>query len=77
MQGKMHDRVVEMRLCFFSGKVGDYKVLFKSTRKCRSTRRAEQYRLYIKFALADVDDLDILEEVYRTVYRLTRVELEK
>ncbi len=37
MQGKMHDRVVEMRLCFFSGKVGDYKVLFKSTRKCRST----------------------------------------
>lgn len=42
-----------------------------------SKRRAEQYRLYIKFALADVDDLDILEEVYRTVYRLTRVELEK
>ena len=39
MQGKMHDRVVEMRLCFFSGKVGDYKVLFKSTRKCRSTAR--------------------------------------
>ena len=37
MQGKMHDRVVEMRLCFFSGKVGDYKVPFKSTRKCRST----------------------------------------
>ena len=35
-----------------------------------SKRRAEQYRLYIKFALADVDDLDILEEVYRTVYRL-------
>lgn len=42
-----------------------------------SKRRAEQYRLYIKFALADVDDLDILEEVYRTVYRLTRVKLEK
>ena len=39
MQGKRHDRVVEMRLCFFSGKVGDYKVLFKSTRKCRSTDR--------------------------------------
>ena len=39
MQGKMHDRVVEMRLCFFSGKVGDYKVLFKSTRKCRSTNK--------------------------------------
>ena len=37
MQGKRHDRVVEMRLCFFSGKVGDYKVPFKSTRKCRST----------------------------------------
>lgn len=40
MQGKMHDRVVEMRLCFFSGKVGDYKVLFKSTRKCRSTMKS-------------------------------------
>lgn len=39
MQGKMHDRVVEMRLCFFSGKVGDYKVPFKSTRKCRSTKK--------------------------------------
>ena len=37
MQGKRHDRVVEMRLCSFSGKVGDYKVPFKSTRKCRST----------------------------------------
>lgn len=43
MQGKMHDRVVEMRLCFFSGKVGDYKVLFKSTRKCRSTRIIRVY----------------------------------
>ena len=39
MQGKGHDRVVEMRLCFFSGKVGDYKVPFKSTRKCRSTMK--------------------------------------
>lgn len=38
MQGKRHDRVVEMRLCFFSGKVGDYKVPFKSTRKCLSTK---------------------------------------
>ena len=48
MQGKMHDRVVEMRLCFFSGKVGDYKVLFKSTRKCRSTVEAYEpvIRLY-------------------------------
>lgn len=26
-----------MRSCFFSGKVGDYKVLFVATRKCRST----------------------------------------
>ena len=41
MQGKRHDRVVEMRLCFFSGKVGDYKVPFKSTRKCRSTVGAQ------------------------------------
>ncbi len=37
MQEKRHDRVVEMRLCFFSGKVGDYKMLFVATRKCRST----------------------------------------
>ena len=40
MQEKRHDRVVEMRLCFFSGKVGDYKMLFVATRKCRSTVRA-------------------------------------
>ena len=39
MQGKRHDRVVEMWLCFFSGKVDDYKVQFESTRKCRSTLR--------------------------------------
>ena len=39
MQEKRHDRVVEMRLCFFSGKVGDYKMLFVATRKCRSTAR--------------------------------------
>ena len=44
MQGKRHDRVVEMRLCFFSGKVGDYKVPFKSTRKCRSTIEQLQNR---------------------------------
>lgn len=39
MQEKRHDRVVEMRLCFFSGKVGDYKMLFVATRKCRSTAK--------------------------------------
>ncbi len=44
MQGKRHDRVVEMRLCFFSGKVGDYKVPFKSTRKCRSTIYTNDYK---------------------------------
>ena len=37
MQEKRHNRVVEMRLCFFSSRDGDYKVLFVSTRKCRST----------------------------------------
>lgn len=37
MQEKRHDRVVEMRLCFFSGKVSDYKMMFLATRKCRST----------------------------------------
>ena len=36
MQEKRHDCVVEMRLCFFSGKTGDYKMLFVATRKCRS-----------------------------------------
>ena len=39
MQEKRHDCVVEMRLCFFSFRDGDYKVLFVSTRKCRSTLR--------------------------------------
>ena len=37
MQEKRHDRVVEMRLCFFSGKAGDYKMLFAAIRKCCST----------------------------------------
>lgn len=37
MQEKRHDRVVEMRLCFFLGKVGDYNVSFVETRMCRST----------------------------------------
>lgn len=37
MQEKRHDRAVEMRLCFFSRKAGDYKMLFVATRKCRST----------------------------------------
>ena len=39
MQEKRHDRVVEMRLCFFLGKVGDYNVSFVETRMCRSTVR--------------------------------------
>ena len=37
MQEKRHDRVVEMRLCFFLEKVGDYKVSLVATRMCRST----------------------------------------
>ena len=37
MQEKRHDCVVEMRLCFFFRKAGDYKMLFVATRKCRST----------------------------------------
>ena len=40
MQEKRHDRVVEMRLCFFLGKVGDYNVSFVETRMCRSTYHA-------------------------------------
>lgn len=39
MQEERHDRVVEMRLCFFLGKVGDYKVSLVETRMCRSTFR--------------------------------------
>ena len=42
MQEKRHDRVVEMRLCFFLGKVGDYNVSFVETRMCRSTIEYEQ-----------------------------------
>ena len=37
MQEKRHDRVVEMRLCFFSVKVGDYKVSLVALTMCRST----------------------------------------
>ena len=48
MQEKRHDRVVEMRLCFFLGKVGDYNVSFVETRMCRSTfmdkSLSEQYQ---------------------------------
>lgn len=40
-------------------------------------RRAEQYRLYIKFAVDDITDPDVLEEVYKKVYRLTKTEAEK
>ena len=43
MQEKRHDRVVEMRLCFFLGKVGDYNVSFVETRMCRSTGEALYY----------------------------------
>ncbi|MEY8412612.1 hypothetical protein AALB51_15440, partial [Lachnospiraceae bacterium 62-26] len=48
------------RLCFFSGKVGDYKVPFKSTRKCRST----------PLTLVDVLSLTLVE-----VLSLTLVEV--
>lgn len=41
MQEKRHDCVVEMRLCFFSRKAGDYKMLFIATRKCRSTAKED------------------------------------
>ena len=47
MQEKRHDRVVEMRLCFFLGKVGDYNVSFVETRMCRSTVGKIEQRDYI------------------------------
>lgn len=37
MQEKRHDCVVEIRLCFFSAKVGDYKVSLMALTMCRST----------------------------------------
>lgn len=37
MQEKRHDCVVEMRLCFFSVKVGNYKVSLVALTMCRST----------------------------------------
>lgn len=52
MQEKRHDRVVEMRLCFFSGKVGDYKMLFVATRKCRSTINGK-YKMTILYTLME------------------------
>lgn len=47
MQEKRHDRVVEMRLCFFLGKVGDYNVSFVETRMCRSTYYINRLSGYI------------------------------
>ena len=46
MQEKRHDRVVEMRLCFFLGKVGDYNVSFVETRMCRSTGLHFSYAIF-------------------------------
>ena len=46
MQEKRHDRVVEMRLCFFLGKVGDYNVSFVETRMCRSTMTCVHHNTY-------------------------------
>ena len=57
MQEKRHDCVVEMWLCFFSRKAGDYKMLFVATRKCRSTRRMlESCQLKGKYALNPIID---------------------
>lgn len=47
MQEKRHDRVVEMRLCFFLGKVGDYNVSFVETRMCRSTMNVRKLSQFI------------------------------
>lgn len=46
MQEKRHDCVVEMRLCFFSVKVGDYKVSLVALTMCRSTV-GEEYPIII------------------------------
>ena len=43
MQEKRHDRVVEMRLCFFLGKVGDYNVSFVET-ECVARHSADAER---------------------------------
>lgn len=43
MQEERHDCVVEIRLCFFSAKVGDYKVSLMALTMCRSTIRADHY----------------------------------
>lgn len=62
MQEKRHDRVVEMRLCFFLGKVGDYNVSFVETRMCRSTCRIT-FRTpldYLYAALPDGQDKPLL-----------------
>lgn len=65
MQEKRHDCVVEMWLCFFSRKAGDYKMLFVATRKCRSTQK-EDYEmlratdkitaLYCRLSVEDTKD---------------------
>ena len=57
MQEKRHDCVVEMWLCFFSRKAGDYKMLFVATRKCRSTRYREKQR---EFQVAYLKNTDVM-----------------
>lgn len=79
MQEKRHDCVVEMWLCFFSRKAGDYKMLFVATRKCRSTlneendnttddidRRLEELQQQLLIQAKSKNDYeDVADEIYR------------
>ena len=70
MQEKRHDRVVEMRLCFFLGKVGDYNVSFVETRMCRSTlykiRRIEIMPHFPDWFVAICVLLPVSNVIYKT-----------
>ena len=64
MQEKRHDRVVEMRLCFFLGKVGDYNVSFVETRMCRSTfdEKAKKKNITLHYTM-NVEHEHVLTDV--------------
>lgn len=56
MQEKRHDCVVEMRLCFFSVKVGDYKVSLVALTMCRSTFTADGENVKVSVAVKFIDN---------------------
>ena len=76
MQEKRHDCVVEMRLCFFSVKVGDYKVSLAALTMCRSTlhvpeENIKRFQQSIRYKRAD--DKDAALEKFKITFQKQRL----